>query len=101
MGLIYCKIYFNYKNIVSKIFNESFKLAYAMSLAGQLGFYISAAFIIAIIGHDYMDKYFFDKYLIPDHQTVYLALDFTLAFAVGVYSIWQIYKIILPFMDDK
>jgi len=82
---------------------ESFKLAYAMSLVGQLGFYIAAPFIVAILAHNYFDRYFLDKYLnlIPYHQSVHLALDCILALAVGVYSIWQIYKLMQPFMDNK
>lgn len=86
-----------------KSLKEDFKLTYAMSLAGQLGFYIAIPFIVAILAHNYFDKYFLDKYLntIPYHQTVHLALDCTLAIAVGIFSIWQIYKLMLPFMDKK
>lgn len=87
--------------MLSKSFKDGFKLAYAISLVGQLGFYISIPFIVAILGHNYLDKYFLDQYLVPGHPTIHSAIDFGLAFLVGIYSIWQIYKIILPFVDDK
>lgn len=80
---------------------ESFKLAYATSLVGRLGFYIAIPFIVAILVHNYLDKYFLDQYLIPDHPVPHFIIDFGLAIAVGVFSIWQIYKIILPFLDNK
>ncbi|MDP3057596.1 MAG: hypothetical protein Q8N37_03710 [bacterium] len=84
-----------------KSFSEGFKTTYAMSLVGQLGFYIAIPFIIVIAGHNYLDKLFLDEYLIPNYRTIHLILDFMLAFAVGAFSFWQIYKIILPFMDKK
>lgn len=87
--------------MLSKSHKESFKLAYAMSLAGQLGFYIAIPFIIAIIGHNYMDKYVLDKYLTPGHHAIHLVIDCTLAVLVGIYSIWQIRKLIMPFINDK
>lgn len=84
-----------------KSFSDSFKAAYSLSLVGYLGFYIAIPFLAAILGHNYLDKYFLDKYLVPDHQTTHFIIDFGFAFAVGAFSVWQIYKLILPFMDDS
>jgi len=84
-----------------KSFSDGFKAAYALSLVGQLGFYITIPFLVAILIHNYADKFFLDQYLIPDHQTIHFFIDFGFAFLTGVYSIWQIYRLLLPFMDHK
>lgn len=91
--------------MLSKSLNESyrdnFKLAYAMSFAGQLGFYIAILFVVAIAGHNYLDKYILDQYFIPTHHVIHLVIGFVFAFSVGTYSVWQIYKMMKPFLDDK
>lgn len=74
-------------------------MAYSLSLVGKLGFYIVTPFIVAIIVHNYLDKIVLDKYLVPDHQNIHLFIDCTLAVIVGLYSIWQIRKLIIPFIN--
>lgn len=86
--------------VYRKSFSESFKIAYAMSLVSQLGFYIAIPFVAAIAGHNYLDKYILDRYFIPSRHNIHLIIDFVLAFAVGVYSIWHIRRLMLPFMDN-
>ncbi|MBU3964888.1 AtpZ/AtpI family protein [Patescibacteria group bacterium] len=71
---------------------DDFKLAYAISLVGQLGFYIVVPLIISILAGRYFDKKIFSGEYI-------LTLIFPLL--AGIFSIWQIYKLILPLMEDN
>ncbi len=80
---------------------ENFKLAYAVALAGQLGFYIAVPILIAILGGKYLDKVILDKYLLPGRHTVHYIIIFVVVFFAGIFSIWQIYKLILPLMEDN
>ncbi len=85
----------------NKGFSDSFKLTYAISLVGFLGFYIALPFIIVIAGHNYLDKIFLDEYLASNYQYIHSIIDILLGFLAGCFSFWQIYKIILPFIDKK
>lgn len=71
---------------------DDFKLAYAISLVGQLGFYIVVPLIISILAGRYFDKKIFSGEYV-------LTLIFPLL--AGIFSIWQIYKLILPLMEDN
>lgn len=71
---------------------ENPKLAYAISLVGQLGFYIAVPLIVSILAGRYFDKKIFSgEYVL------------TLIFPLlgGIFSIWQIYKLILSLMEDN
>lgn len=81
--------------------NEKFKIAYAVSLVGQLGFYIAIPLLVAILGGNYLDKVIFGKYLLQEHHTAHYIFLIIFPLLAGIFSIWQIYKLILPLMDDN
>lgn len=72
--------------------NEKSKLAYAISLVGQLGFNIVLPIIIAGWIGRYLDQRIFaGKYIL------------TLIFPLfgGIFAIWYVYRLIMPLIDKE
>lgn len=86
-----------------KKFTEEFKVFYAISLVGQLGFYIATPILIAILGGKYLDQILLDKYLLPGQHEIHYIFVLVFVLLAGIFSIWQIYRLILPMLekDDK
>ena len=72
--------------------NDNFKLASLLSLAGQLGFDIVIPILVTAWIGRYLDNRFFAGQYI-----------FTLLLQLfgGIFSIWSIYKMIVPLIDRE
>lgn len=80
-----------------KSFDESFKVAYAISLVGRLGFYIVLPFLLIILGGRYLDEGLIDKYLFPGHSLepiLHYVFVIILTPLMIIYYIWQIRNLI-------
>lgn len=83
------------KNILS----DNFRVAYAVSLVGQLGFYIAIPFLIAILSGDRLDQIILPVY--GEHnEDLHNIFTFGLTIAAGIFCVWQIRKLILPLIYD-
>lgn len=77
---------------MSKYNKDNFNLAALLSLAGQLGFDIVVPILVTAWVGRYLDNRIFSGQYI---------LTLVLPLFGGVFSIWAIYKMIVPLMDKE